>query len=151
MMSDGSRAYWEVCWSCAADDRGVERAHLLARVYGGLDNESNLVLLCRLCHKDQPDYGVATALSWLNRQAYLACEAVWLFGTLPILLRYTASEMTEKNHEWALQCDPSYRDLWGSKTELERATFLREMHQYHSQALTRLAEKQAEYDERKAS
>lgn len=151
MMGDGSRNYWDVCWSCADDERGVERAHLLARVYGGLDNEANLILLCRLCHKDQPDFGVDTAIAWLNRRAFLANEGVWLFGTLPLLLRSTASELTSQNHEWALRSNAAYSAEWNTKTEIERVAALREMHAFHTKALAQLAEKQAEYDQRKAS
>src|SRR5262245_28203264 len=40
-----------------ADARGwLERAHLIDRVFGGLDGPQNLVLLCSLCHRLQPAF-----------------------------------------------------------------------------------------------
>ena len=37
------------CWGCGFPDAS-DRAHIVAKCYGGDDSEENLVLLCRLCH-----------------------------------------------------------------------------------------------------
>jgi hypothetical protein len=77
---------WDWCWSCASDERGVDRAHLQGRCYDGLDTPHNLVLLCRPCHQQQPDHDHALAVSWLRERAHLSNHHVDLFGMLPILL-----------------------------------------------------------------
>lgn len=42
------------CWACSG--RGpVERAHVIARSFGGSNEPENFFLLCHRCHRDQPD------------------------------------------------------------------------------------------------
>lgn len=46
----------------------LERAHIIDRVFGGLDNASNLLPLCRNCHSLQPIFEPGmerAALAWL--------------------------------------------------------------------------------------
>lgn len=38
------------CWGCGGNAQTLERAHLFAKCKGGLDEEDNLILLCRICH-----------------------------------------------------------------------------------------------------
>lgn len=44
------------CWSCRQPCERPERAHLIDRVFGGLDGPQNLVLMCPSCHKLMPSY-----------------------------------------------------------------------------------------------
>ena len=44
-----SRAAQQDIW------KGLERAHVVARSLGGLDNVENLALLCKPCHEHSPD------------------------------------------------------------------------------------------------
>jgi 5-methylcytosine-specific restriction endonuclease McrA len=79
-------AYWErlsdnpfeihpatpACFRCGLEVdqwNWLERAHLVDRWLGGLDNEANLVMLCRLCHRLMPMFEigqVADALEWVR-------------------------------------------------------------------------------------
>jgi hypothetical protein len=43
-----------LCWGCF-DDTSLDRCHINARQHGGNDDPSNLILLCRICHKKSPD------------------------------------------------------------------------------------------------
>lgn len=95
-MGDPKKEPWDTCWSCADDDRKIERAHLHARCYAGLDHVGNLVLLCDLCHRQQPDFGAADAKRWLDRRAYTANYGCDLFGTLPILLTTPAADLVDR-------------------------------------------------------
>lgn len=50
---------WPACFACGMGDdewRNFERAHLITRCFSGLDGPQNLVLLCKWCHKQQPDF-----------------------------------------------------------------------------------------------
>ena len=63
------------CWACAEEHKTLERAHVKARVAGGGMAPSNFFLLCRECHKEQPDGASESAQvlwlleheSWLSR------------------------------------------------------------------------------------
>lgn len=51
---------------------GLERAHIIDRVYNGLDLVSNLLPLCPPCHRSQPIFKPgddAAALEWFGRPA----------------------------------------------------------------------------------
>ncbi len=55
-------------WARAAG--WLERAHIIDRVFDGLDLESNLLPLCSPCHLDQPVFRAgeeAPALRWFGR------------------------------------------------------------------------------------
>lgn len=43
-----------LCWACF-DDAPLDRCHINARQHGGNDDPSNLLPLCRICHKKSPD------------------------------------------------------------------------------------------------
>ena len=43
-----------LCWGCF-DDTLLDRCHINARQHGGNDDPSNLIPLCRICHKKSPD------------------------------------------------------------------------------------------------
>lgn len=43
-----------VCWACSKPGT-PQRAHVVARANGGTDEPGNYLLLCRLCHSEQPD------------------------------------------------------------------------------------------------
>ncbi len=56
-------------WNDAA--RKLERAHLVARVFDGLDGVQNMVPLCSLCHRYQPDSDGAEAVSWIQAGGFV--------------------------------------------------------------------------------
>jgi hypothetical protein len=67
------------CWKCKAlvptdnwdkASRWLERAHVIDRVFDGLDNAANLRPLCPGCHRVQPIFRAgeeARALRWFNK------------------------------------------------------------------------------------
>lgn len=42
------------CWRCSEIGK-VERCHIIAHQFGGKDEPSNFVLLCKFCHEQAPD------------------------------------------------------------------------------------------------
>lgn len=63
------------CWRCGAsspsweDAEALERSHLVNHAHGGDSSPSNLVLLCRPCNREMPDFGPGcreAALDWLR-------------------------------------------------------------------------------------
>lgn len=65
----------------------TDRAHILARVYGGSDEPRNLHLLCRLCHEMSEGFEGLAYWRWFKRQRGVdaaiwgASRTVWrLFG-----------------------------------------------------------------------
>jgi hypothetical protein len=63
----------EGCWACGWDVDAcgtLERAHLVPRSLGGSDEPSNLVLLCRSCHRKAPNTDDAQyMLDWVRGYA----------------------------------------------------------------------------------
>lgn len=43
------------CWACGKYHPRLERAHVVAKAFGGSDDPDNFFLLCSLCHVEQPD------------------------------------------------------------------------------------------------
>jgi 5-methylcytosine-specific restriction endonuclease McrA len=72
---------WSV-WDKAA----LDRCHLVPRSLGGDDLPSNLVLLCRSCHRDAPNVGDPTyMLRWITgRESYGARIARLANGALGV-------------------------------------------------------------------
>lgn len=50
---DFSEAH-EICWRCGCK-KNLERCHIIPDSLGGKDEPSNLVLLCKRCHIDNPN------------------------------------------------------------------------------------------------
>jgi HNH endonuclease len=68
------------CWRCGLDDRTLERCHIIPHQapFNGPDTPSNLVLLCRQCHREAPccdDPGVIWA--WIKRTHSTFAGSIW--------------------------------------------------------------------------
>jgi hypothetical protein len=76
--------YWTFCWACGRDDERValERAHIEAHWSGGSNQPDNYLLLCPMCHQEQPDEAPKEAqLEWLrNRDGWRVrfWEETWM-------------------------------------------------------------------------
>lgn len=60
------------CYRCKANAR-CERAHIIDRQFGGLDDVQNLVPLCFQCHRDMPPFEAgeeSKAWLWLNTRCW---------------------------------------------------------------------------------
>ncbi len=44
----------ERCWRCGCD-RTLQKCHIVAKQFGGSDDEQNIVPLCSFCHDEMPD------------------------------------------------------------------------------------------------
>ena len=64
------------CFACGMD--GSEKAHIKARSVGGVDDVSNIHILCGVCHKDS---------EYLDGGRYLA----WLISRTPLDMIMSAS------------------------------------------------------------
>lgn len=149
-MGSKDREPWQVCWSCAQDELPVDRAHLLARVYGGLDTPANLVMLCRTCHLDQPDYGRQSAISWINKRAYLANYGVTFFGELPLLINASAAELARNSYDLIMLGEHPMSELVIEKTEVERKRFLSDLVHHFGRKKALLEKCAFEYEPRDA-
>jgi 5-methylcytosine-specific restriction endonuclease McrA len=68
------------CVRCGLDGY-LERAHIIDRVFDGLDLESNLLPLCPLCHRSQPIFKPGdedAALKWFSGEHYASDLAALL-------------------------------------------------------------------------
>lgn len=67
---------------------GLERAHVIDRCRGGLDNAANLRPLCRQCHALQPSFGAGhepEALRWFSIKRSPVVDAViQVLGDTPV-------------------------------------------------------------------
>lgn len=78
------------CFCCGRQESSwgdLERAHLIDRAIGGLDNEPNLTMLCRTCHSQQPIFEIDewdNALRWVQGRS-------WIRGAEPERARQTRS------------------------------------------------------------
>lgn len=50
---DWADAEWR-CWRCGSERR-LQRCHIVAKQFGGVDDASNIVPLCAECHDEAPD------------------------------------------------------------------------------------------------
>ena len=44
------------CWRCARKRKTLDRCHIIPESLGGTEDASNLILLCRECHQESPDF-----------------------------------------------------------------------------------------------
>jgi hypothetical protein len=68
------RSHWGIthpeCIRCGSETR-VEKAHIIDRCAGGLDHAGNLLPLCHVCHREQPEFvngDEAEALAWFGAE-----------------------------------------------------------------------------------
>ena len=55
-----------ICFACGQD--GNERCHIKAKQEGGTDHESNLHILCEICHKDSEYLSGDAYFYWLRHR-----------------------------------------------------------------------------------
>lgn len=54
------------CWACGTETGSPARAHIQAKVFDGSNEPDNFFLLCKACHKEQPDGCPKTVqLEWI--------------------------------------------------------------------------------------
>lgn len=122
------------CWSCGRESINLERAHLLGRYLGGLDTPANLVMLCNLCHKDQPDHDRNSAIIWLRKRAHVAMHHVTFLGMLPFFMTMSPAEFVSHGHGVALERNASHRAWWFSLSNAEQIDAMRGMVEQQRQA-----------------
>lgn len=68
----------ERCWRCARKTR-LERCHIIPHSRGGEDTPSNLVLLCKKCHLENPNI-TDTEIMWDWLKAYQTTfyDTLWI-------------------------------------------------------------------------
>jgi hypothetical protein len=56
------------CFACGSEDT-LERAHIIAKQFDGTEKPSNLLLLCRYCHRHCPDVNDRSEVfRWVNER-----------------------------------------------------------------------------------
>ena len=59
----------ELCCFACGSKKTLERAHIIGRQFDGSNELSNLILLCRFCHRRCPDVNDRDEVfSWVNHQ-----------------------------------------------------------------------------------
>lgn len=79
ISKDRIASYWEQAWSCIVprnlcwgclQQLPLTRAHILARQYGGIDDVSNLLMMCKTCNWALDDLqqrkGTLAAIEWVR-------------------------------------------------------------------------------------
>lgn len=67
----------ERCWRCGYKC-ALDRCHIVPRSLGGLDEPSNLVLLCARCHRDAPNAADPNFMwMWLRAEAFPFYDSFW--------------------------------------------------------------------------
>ena len=67
----------ERCWRCGCQ-RSLERCHIVPDSLGGVDTASNLVLLCKRCHLDNPNTADPEIMwDWLHAYAVPFYDTFW--------------------------------------------------------------------------
>lgn len=84
---------WEPEWEgCKASFRGLERARLLGKQFGGTNEADNFALLCKRCHQDSPDTpDTNDIMGWIDgREAWIVRDAREVNTLLPdeLILRW---------------------------------------------------------------
>lgn len=67
----------ERCWRCGCK-RNLQRCHIIPHSLGGKDEPSNLVLLCKRCHLDNPNVADEEIMwDWLRAYAVTFYDTFW--------------------------------------------------------------------------
>lgn len=73
---DAAEAH-ERCWRCGCE-KNLERCHIVPASLGGKDEPSNLVLLCKRCHIDNPNITDPEIMwDWLRAYAVPLYDTFW--------------------------------------------------------------------------
>lgn len=68
----------ERCWRCGCECK-LHRCHIIPHSLGGVDNASNLVLLCNRCHREAPNVNdVEFFWEWLKAQKTPCYDMYWI-------------------------------------------------------------------------
>lgn len=74
---DAAEAH-ERCWRCGCE-RSLERCHIIPASLGGEDKPSNLVLLCRRCHLENPNVLDPEIMwDWLRAYGTALYDTFWI-------------------------------------------------------------------------
>ena len=56
------------CWRCGKETKSLEMCHIIAEQFSGKKTPDNLVLLCKSCHKEAPDFNEKDKMwDWIKR------------------------------------------------------------------------------------
>jgi len=65
------------CWRCGYKS-SLDRCHIIPRSLGGLDESSNLVLLCKACHREAPNCSDPSYMwDWIRRTSVSMYDTYW--------------------------------------------------------------------------
>src|SRR5262249_14409457 len=74
---DWSEAH-ERCWRCG-DKRRLEKGNIVPRSLGGTNEPENLVLLCKFCHRENPNVADPSFMwVWLRAHAFPTYDSYWI-------------------------------------------------------------------------
>ena len=66
------------CWRCG-EERSLEKCHIVPRALQGVDAPSNLVLLCKKCHLENPNVSDPEIMwDWLKAYSTTFYDTFWL-------------------------------------------------------------------------
>lgn len=95
---DFSEAH-ERCWRCGCE-RNLQRCHIVPHSLGGKDEPSNLVLLCKRCHLDNPNVADKEIMwDWLKAYAVPFYDTFWNIQGLEEYKKIYSISMEEEWHK----------------------------------------------------
>lgn len=66
------------CWRCGCQ-RNLERCHIVPHTLGGTDEPSNIVLLCKRCHREGPNVTDPEIMwDWIRAYRVPFLETFWI-------------------------------------------------------------------------
>ena len=86
------------------DRAPLERCHIVAKQFGGDDSASNIILLCKECHRDQPDvpsYGAV--MEWVDGRENWVVKRMREIRHCLSLLTKGSPENFEPIFRWAME------------------------------------------------
>ena len=114
------------CFACG-DILKIQRCHILAKTLGGLDDASNLHLLCSKCHVESEFITVERYWVWLKHML----SEQWQEATEHLYQRrkksgYNEKEVLEAYKKNGIQGALAYMSYFESETEKDRENFVNE-------------------------
>jgi len=66
------------CWRCAIETKRLERCHIIPKSLGGADDKSNLILLCKRCHREGPNVKDKNFMwEWIKKTREVFYDTMW--------------------------------------------------------------------------
>lgn len=117
---DASEAH-ERCWRCGYK-QSLERCHIIPNSLGGEDKASNLVLLCRRCHLENPNIANKDIMwDWLRAYGTTFYDTFWVKQVMKEYKFIYGKSLEEEFAERGITDASKFNEL--VEEQMEKTTF----------------------------